>query len=274
MTILYHAEGCRASRFCEGKGAGDTSFAAGELSRAMGSPCPAALGGLRRGEVSATRGRGGAVFFRVLAKNVKDFTILERTISVSGAPRRGTRQATHDSRTTPPSRMKTMRPILTAAAALAVFAGHDAQAETMFPGDPNHPDYGYRPPKSIGRPVHYTSVLIQLIWKLDGSEAARKAVRDRITEHPEEVNDYWVHDGWSGTPLTEAIQRKDVEVVTLLLEKGAIPFAPGGAHQFHENIDGNPEFAEVLKPFYEAQKKYPAFHRILYSDPYRKENKK
>ena len=144
----------------------------------------------------------------------------------------------------------------------------------MFPGDPNHPDYGYRPPKSIGRPVHYTSVLIQLIWKLDGSEAARKAVLDRITEHPEEVNDYWVHDGWSGTPLTEAIQRKDVEVVKLLLEKGAIPFAPVGAHQFHENIDGNPEFAEVLKPFYEAQKKYPAFHRILYSDPYREENKK
>ena len=170
--------------------------------------------------------------------------------------------------------MKTMRPMLTAAAALAVCAGHDAQAETMFPGDPNHPDYGYRPPKSIGRPVHYTSVLIQLIWKLDGSEAARKAVLDRITEHPEEVNDYWVHDGWSGTPLTEAIQRKDVEVVKLLLEKGAIPFAPGGAHQFHENIDGNPEFAEVLKPFYEAQKKYPAFHRILYSDPYREENKK
>lgn len=170
--------------------------------------------------------------------------------------------------------MKMMRSILTAAAALAVFASHDAQAETMFPGDPNHPDYGYRPPKSVGRPVHYKSVLIQLIWKLDGSEAARKAVLDRITEHPEEVNDYWVHDGWSGTPLTEAIQRKDVEVVKLLLEKGAIPFAPAGAHQFHENIDGNPEFAEVLKPFYEAQKKYPAFHRILYSAPYREENKK
>ena len=239
-----------------------------------GLPCSAGLGGLRRGAVSAPHGRGSAVFFRVLAKNVKDLAPWERISDESCLPRSGTRQATHDSRTTPPSRMKTMRPILTAAAALAVFASHDAQAETMFPGDPNHPDYGYRPPKSVGRPVHYTSVLIQLIWKLDGSEAARKAVLDRITEHPEEVNDYWVHDGWSGTPLTEAIQRKDVEVVKLLLEKGAIPFAPGGAHQFHENIDGNPEFAEVLKPFYEAQKKYPAFHRILYSDPYRKENKK
>lgn len=54
----------------------------------------------------------------------------------------------------------------------------------------------------------YDSILIRLIQNMDGSESSRKAVIDRISEHPEEVNDWWNHDGWSGTPLTEAMQKK------------------------------------------------------------------
>jgi len=89
--------------------------------------------------------------------------------------------------------------------------------EIVYPGNPLHPGYGNM------QYFEYDSILIRLIQNMDGSESSRKAVIDRISEHPEEVNDWWNHDGWSGTPLTEAMQKKDLEIVKLLLSNGAIP---------------------------------------------------
>ena len=112
--------------------------------------------------------------------------------------------------------------------------------EIVYPGNPDHPGFG----NMIY--FEYESVLIRLIQQMDGSESSRQAVITRINEHPEEVNDWWNHDGWSGTPLTEAMQRKDKEIVSLLLANGAIPFPPPGGSFWKNRAEGNPEYAEIL----------------------------
>jgi len=122
--------------------------------------------------------------------------------------------------------------------------------------------------------VEYESVLIKLIQNMDGSEAGKKAVLDRISEHPEEINDWWAHDGWSGTPLTEAMKKKDKEIVSLLLAKGAIPYPPPGASFWKDVAEGNPKYAEIFALIGQAQKKYPVYTSILYSDLYRIRNAK
>ena len=156
-----------------------------------------------------------------------------------------------------------LRPfIATACCALSLFSAK--AEEIVYPGNPDHPGFG----NMIY--FEYDSVLIRLIQKMDGSEASRQAVITRINEHPEEVNDWWNHDGWSGTPLTEAMQRKDKEIMSLLLANGAIPFPPPGDSFWKNRAEGNPEYAEILSIIREAQKKYPVYTSILYSDVYRK----
>lgn len=136
--------------------------------------------------------------------------------------------------------------------------------EVAYPGNPNHPGFGNM--------IHfdYDSVLIRLIRKMDGSETSRQVVITRIKEHPEEVNDWWCHDGWSGTPLTEAMQRKDKGIVALLLANGAIPFPPPGGSFWKNYAEGAPEYAEILVIIQDAQKKYPVYTSLLYSNTYRK----
>lgn len=136
--------------------------------------------------------------------------------------------------------------------------------EVVYPGNPAHPAFGNR------LYFEYDSVLIRLIQKMDGSAASRQAVVSRIKEHPEEVNDWWSHDGWSGTPLTEAMQRKDKEIVSLLLAAGAIPFPPPGTSFWTNYAEGKPDYAEIFSLIRAAQKKYPLYTSLLYSDVYRK----
>ena len=140
--------------------------------------------------------------------------------------------------------------------------------EIVYPGNPDHPEFGNR------QYAEYDSVLIRLIQNMDGSEAARRRVLARIEEHPEEVNDWWLHDGWSGTPLSEAMQRKEKEIVSLLLKHGAIPLPPPGASFWKNSAEGNPEYAEILGIILQAQKKYPIYTSVLYSDTYRKRHSK
>ena len=139
--------------------------------------------------------------------------------------------------------------------------------EIVYPGNPLHPGYGHM------QYFEYDRILIRLIQNMDGRESSRKAVIDRISEHPEEVNDWWNHDGWSGTPLTEAMQKKDLEIVKLLLSNGAIPYPPPGGSFWKNRAEGNSEYSEILQTIVEAQKKYPVYTRILYSDAYRRSMK-
>ncbi len=160
-----------------------------------------------------------------------------------------------------------LRPfIATACCMLSLFSAK--AEEIVYPGNPDHPGFG----NMIY--FEYDSVLIRLIQQMDGSEASRQAVITRINEHPEEVNDWWNHDGWSGTPLTEAMQRKDKKIVSLLLANGAIPFPPPGGSFWKNRAEGNPEYAEILSIILEAQKKYPVYSGLLYSDAYRKRHSK
>lgn len=138
--------------------------------------------------------------------------------------------------------------------------------EVVYSGNPNHPAFGNR------RYCEYDSVLIRLIQNMDGREASRQAVMTRIKEHPEEVNDWWSHDGWSGTPLTEAMLKKDKEIVSLLLAHGAIPFPPPGTSFWTNYAEGKPDYAEIFTLIQAAQKKYPVYTSILYSDRYRKQH--
>ncbi len=156
--------------------------------------------------------------------------------------------------------------LMTACCVLPLFS---AEAEEVFyPGNPNHPEFGNR------LYFEYDSVLIRLIQKMNGSEAARQAVMVRIKEHPEEVNDWWSHDGWSGTPLTEAMLKKDKEIVSLLLDNGAIPFPPPGTSFWTYYAEGKPDYAEIFSLIRAAQKKYPVYTSILSSDVYRKRHSK
>lgn len=145
---------------------------------------------------------------------------------------------------------------------LLLFSSVKAE-EIIYPGNPSHPEFGNRQYGS------YDSVLIRLIQKMDGRDASRQAVMTRIQEHPEEVNDWWSHDGWSGTPLTEAMKKKDKQIVSLLLAHGAIPFPPPGTSFWTNYAEGKPEYAEMFSLIQVAQKKYPVYTSILYSDAYR-----
>ena len=145
------------------------------------------------------------------------------------------------------------------------------KAEEVFcPGNPDHPGFGY---KKLSK-HKYNSVLIRLIQAMDDRKVSRQAVMTRIKEHPEEVNDRWTHDGWSGTPLTEAMRKKDKEIVSLLLEAGAITFPPPGTSFWTDYAEGRPEYAEIFSIIQAAQKKYPVYSSILYSDVYRKRHSK
>ncbi len=66
------------------------------------------------------------------------------------------------------------------------------------------------------------------------------------------------------------MQRKDKEIVSQLLANGAIPFPPPGGSFWKNKAEGNPEYAEILSIIQAAQKKYPVYTSILYSDVYRK----
>lgn len=136
--------------------------------------------------------------------------------------------------------------------------------EVVYPGNPDHPEFGNR------LYFEYDSVLIRLIQKMNGSDALRQAVISRIKEHPEEVNDWWSHEGWSGSPLTEAMRKNDKEIVSLLLAGGAIPFPPPGTSFWTDYAEGKPQYAEIFSLIRAAQKKYPVYSSILSSDAYRK----
>ena len=151
--------------------------------------------------------------------------------------------------------------MITACCLLSLFSVR--AEEVVYPGNPDHPAFGNR------LYFEYDSVLIRLIQKMNGSAASRQAVVNRIKEHPEEVNDWWSHDGWSGTPLTEAMQRKDKEIVSLLLAAGAIPFPPPGTSFWTNYAEGKPEYAEIFSLIWAAQKKYPVYTSLLSSDVYR-----
>lgn len=157
-----------------------------------------------------------------------------------------------------------LRPFI--AASCCILSLFSAKAvELFYPGNPDHPEFGDK-----RWYFKYESVLIRLIQKMDGSETSRQAVITRIKEHPEEVNDRWIHDGWSGTPLTEAMRKKDKEIVSLLLSNGAIPFPPPGTSFWTNYAEGKPEYAEIFSIIQAAQKNYPVYTSILYSDVYRK----
>lgn len=156
--------------------------------------------------------------------------------------------------------------IIAAVCLLPLFAAK--AEEVVYPGNPAHPEFGN------SRYFDYDSVLIRLIQKMNGSAASRQAVVTRIKEHSEEVNDRWCHDGWSGTPLTEAIRKKDKEIVSLLLAHGAIPFPPPGVSFWTDYAEGKPQYAEIFSLIKAAQKKYPVYSSILSSDVYRKQHSK
>ena len=182
-----------------------------------------------------------------------------------------------------------MKVLLTFAIGCCVALLPTQAEETHYPGNPDHPAYAAHKrlnalrtgapsstpghPRYVeqGKPLHveYQSELIGLIRKLDGSENARRAVLARMESHPEEINDWWSHDGWSGTPLTEAMQKKDKDLVVQLLAKGAIPFPPPGASFWKNRAEGNPAYAEILDIIAQAQRTYPIYTSILYSDTYR-----
>ena len=71
-------------------------------------------------------------------------------------------------------------------------------------------------------------------------DAARRKLFDTIKQYPEEVNDYVELDGFSITPLRVAVLCNDVELVALLLDKGAFPVLPD-CEEIHGLFDGEPE---------------------------------
>lgn len=71
-------------------------------------------------------------------------------------------------------------------------------------------------------------------------EAERRKLLDTINQYPEEVNDYVELDGFSCTPLRIAVLCNDVELVALLLDKGAFPVLPD-CEEIDGLFDGEPE---------------------------------
>ena len=71
-------------------------------------------------------------------------------------------------------------------------------------------------------------------------DVARRKLLDTINQYPAEVNDYVELDGASVTPLRVAVLCNDVELVALLLDKGAFPVLPD-CEEIQGLFDGEPE---------------------------------
>ncbi len=91
---------------------------------------------------------------------------------------------------------------------------------------------------------------------------ARTHIIARIKEHPEEINDAGYQDGESSSALDLAVSHKDVELVKLLLEYGAIPYKPG--YNGRMSLRGS----ELRTLVMEARKKWPEVE--IYPYPFEK----
>ncbi len=78
--------------------------------------------------------------------------------------------------------------------------------------------------------------------KEDNEEARQQAVR-AIEAYPDEVNDFEEQDGFCVTPLRIAVHCNDVELVALLLDKGAFPVLPD-CEEIGSLFDGDPAVGE------------------------------
>ncbi len=77
------------------------------------------------------------------------------------------------------------------------------------------------------------------VYRREPYETARRKLFDTINQYPEEVNDYVELDGFSITPLRVAVLCNDVELVALLLDKGAFPVLPY-CEEINGLFDGEP----------------------------------
>ena len=78
------------------------------------------------------------------------------------------------------------------------------------------------------------------IYNKQPYEAERRKLLDTINQYPDEVNDYVEADGYSITPLRVAVLCNDVELVALLLDKGAFPVLPH-CEEINGLFDGEPD---------------------------------
>lgn len=78
------------------------------------------------------------------------------------------------------------------------------------------------------------------VYNSEPHEAERRQLLDTIIQYPQEVNDYVELDGHKVTPLRIAVLCNDVELVALLLDKGAFPVLPD-CEEIDGLFDGEPE---------------------------------
>lgn len=78
------------------------------------------------------------------------------------------------------------------------------------------------------------------VYNHEPYDAARSNFIAVINQYPQEVNDYVELDGVVCTPLRIAVLCNDVELVALLLEKGAFPVLPD-CDEVQGLFDGEPE---------------------------------
>lgn len=103
-------------------------------------------------------------------------------------------------------------------------------------------------------------------WEGISRETARNNIISSINQYPDEVNDYGFDDGFVVTPLSLAIELNDVELVRLLLDKGAFPFLPNS-----EEIEGlfgrgplvgTSYDMRIIRMISSAQNKYPVYEEL------------
>ncbi len=109
----------------------------------------------------------------------------------------------------------------------------------LVPGDPDAPDAEFHPltPGDLRELPRRGRLLYHLVecyrrctdpdaFTKERAAAAecRRLVLERIESHPDEINDVLLDHGGTDSVLYHAVRSNDVELVRLLLDKGAIPF--------------------------------------------------